>query len=500
MHSLLATNEADDLICVTEPWFSRIGVTRADDERNGRDVLGGAAHPNWDIHYPYFCGDQRAKVMLYVRKFSRDRRRARLPWRLVVRHDLGRHPSLLIADIHDGPSLLCIITFYHDVDDESSMTTLLTLDLDPTVPTILVGDFNLHSPSWSDPDLGRSSRSTAFEAWAAGQTFTLDTPVGTITRRGREDERPSTLDLTWHNLAADISADLSPPLYDWPTSLGSDHCGVRTYCVSRGPPQAVPEAPLRTFDPSMDDAASDLWDQCLDASLPLLWRIEELSTPTLLDSAASNLQSAVDAACSMAMRRRRTPGAHAHSWWTDACSLAAQAVRMASADERNEAVRALRRATMSAKRTWADREVTSGNVWDVAKWRHGRKSSAIAALREPDGSLTFEPQQMAALLADRFFTQDPGDVALHQADDPPTRPSRPLAPFTSKELWESLNATSSTTAPGFSGQTWGILKRAWERVKDHVTVLANACLLVGHHPTQWRRALVVVIPKPGRDD
>ena len=32
MHSLLATNETDDLLCVTEPWFSRIGVSRADDE------------------------------------------------------------------------------------------------------------------------------------------------------------------------------------------------------------------------------------------------------------------------------------------------------------------------------------------------------------------------------------------------------------------------------------------------------------------------------------
>ena len=230
------------------------------------------------------------------------------------------------------------------------------------------------------------------------------------------------MDLTWHNLAADLSADLSPPLYDWPASLGSDHCAVRSYWVSRGPPQAVLEPPLRTFDPSMDDAASDLWDQCLDASLPLLWRVKELSTPSLIDSAASDLQGAVDAACSMAMRRRRAPGAHAHSWWTNACSLAAQAVRMAGDDDRDEAVRALRRATTTAKRTWADREVTSGNVWDVAKWRHGRKSSTIAALREPDGSLTFEPQRMAALLADCFFTQDPGDVVLHQADDPPARP------------------------------------------------------------------------------
>ena len=192
MHSLLATNETDDLICVTEPWFSHIGVTRADDERDGRDVLGGAAHPNWDLHYPYFCGDQRAKVMVYARKFSRDRRRAHLPWRLVVRHDLGCHPSLLIVDVHDGPSLLRIISFYHDVDDESSMSSLLALDLDPTIPTVLLGDFNLHSPSWSNLGLSRSPRSTAFEAWAASQTFTLDTPTGTITRHGHEGKRPST--------------------------------------------------------------------------------------------------------------------------------------------------------------------------------------------------------------------------------------------------------------------------------------------------------------------
>ena len=301
--------------------------------------------------------------------------------------------------------------------------------------------------SWSDPGLGRSPRSAAFEAWATGQTFTLDTPTGTITRHGREDKRPSTLDLMWHNLAADISADLSPPLYDWPTSLGSDHCGVRTYWVSWGSPQAVPEPPLRTFDPSMDDAASELWDQCLDASLPLLWGVEELSTPSLIDSAASDLQGAVDVACSMAMHRRQTPGTHAHSWWTDACSLAVQAVRSAGGDERDDAVRALCRTTTVAKRTWADRGVTSGNVWDVAKWRHGRKSSAIAALREPDSSLTFESERMAALLADRFFTQDPGDIALHQADDPPACLSWPLALFTSQELWELLRATSSTTAP-----------------------------------------------------
>ena len=73
---------------------------------------------------------------------------------------------------------------------------------------------------------------------------------------------------------------------------------------------------------------------------------------------------------------------------------------------------------------WVDQEVISGNTWDVAKWRHERKFSAIAALCEPDSSLTFEPTQMAALLTDRFFTQDPEDVVLHQAATlQPARPS-----------------------------------------------------------------------------
>ena len=151
MHALLASNVDDDVLCVTEPWFSHIGVARDDAHREGLDVLGGAAHPNWDIHYPYFTADQRAKVMMYTRRHSRARQRQLIPWRCVVRPDLGHHPSLLIADIHDGPTVLRVVTFYNDVDDPSALQALLRLSLPPDVPTILVGDFNLHSPSWSPP-------------------------------------------------------------------------------------------------------------------------------------------------------------------------------------------------------------------------------------------------------------------------------------------------------------------------------------------------------------
>lgn len=41
---------------------------------------------------------------------------------------------------------------------------------------------------------------------------------------------------------------------------------------------------------------------------------------------------------------------------------------------------------------------------------------------------------------------------------------------------------------------------AWTTIADHFVTLTNACISTGHHPIEWRRALVVVIPKPGKDD
>ena len=66
MHALLETNKIDDILFVQEPWFSRVGTARSVGEREGRDILGGAAHNKWELAYPYFSGDQQAKVMTYT--------------------------------------------------------------------------------------------------------------------------------------------------------------------------------------------------------------------------------------------------------------------------------------------------------------------------------------------------------------------------------------------------------------------------------------------------
>ena len=99
MHTLLATNDFDDILLVQEPWFNPVGTARCDSAINGRDVLGGAAHPKWELHYPFFNHDQRAKVMVYSRIHDRDHPFRRNKLRVTARKDLAPHPSCYVSPI-----------------------------------------------------------------------------------------------------------------------------------------------------------------------------------------------------------------------------------------------------------------------------------------------------------------------------------------------------------------------------------------------------------------
>src|ERR1700744_1045805 len=234
MHTLLETNAEDDILCLQEPWFSRVGTSCDDEAHSGRDVLGGAAHRNWTIHYPYFTDSKWAKVMIYVHKFTQTHGCKQLPIQIVPCNDLVQHASIMIVDAYADKSCLRIINFYHDTDDPTCLRTLMALDMDITIPTLLIGDFNLHSRTWSPPGWTTSPHALLFKEWAADNTFSLMTAPGDITWRGTEDERPSTLDLMWHNMAVDELIVLTPPTIDWEASMGSNHASICTHWIFDG--------------------------------------------------------------------------------------------------------------------------------------------------------------------------------------------------------------------------------------------------------------------------
>ena len=249
MHSLLETNKSDNILFVQEPWFDQVGVQRVDNARTGVDVLGGVAHPDWDLFYPFFTNNKWAKVITYRRKQINGRLN---PLRVVPRLDLVQHNTILITDIYIGNNLLRAINYYNDVADSSSFASLTSLELDPTVPTILVGDFNIHSRTWSPEGWTRSPNTPPLEQWAANQTLSLHSHPREITRKGMDAERPSKLDLTWHNKATESLLSLTPPIIDWSASLGSNHAGVRTEWVTSDYVRRDKRPYLNTFRNALD--------------------------------------------------------------------------------------------------------------------------------------------------------------------------------------------------------------------------------------------------------
>ena len=85
--------------------------------------------------------------MTYVQKYTHSGGKQANPIRTIPCIDLARHPTILITDHYIKHDCLHIINFYNNVDDPTSLHSLLTLTLDPIFPTILIGDFNLLSCS-----------------------------------------------------------------------------------------------------------------------------------------------------------------------------------------------------------------------------------------------------------------------------------------------------------------------------------------------------------------
>jgi hypothetical protein len=179
-HALLNSNTSTNIYLIQEPWFDTIGIARVDSARQGIDILGSISSPGWEIIYPAIPKGKRPKVMAYARRRAPEPR-FDPPFTVVPRLDLSTHPCLQVVDIVFDTKTWQVINFYHDVWDGSSLQALTSLDIDALMPTLVVGDFNTHSPTWSPPDLPQSSWANQIEDWAAINLLALANNPGKVT-------------------------------------------------------------------------------------------------------------------------------------------------------------------------------------------------------------------------------------------------------------------------------------------------------------------------------
>ncbi|KAN0130473.1 hypothetical protein V8E53_011736 [Lactarius tabidus] len=153
-----------------------------------------------------------------------------------------------------------------DQSNPTALETLIALDLDPTIPTILAGDFNTHSPSWLAPGWGKSLQADKLKTWLASQTFNLLSEPGQPMRRGTTaaNERDSVLDLLWVNMAAEHSLYFTLLEIDWTGSMGSDHALLRCTVYPNSHIPWHPKEEVTGY--KVDNSKVEEWVQALEST------------------------------------------------------------------------------------------------------------------------------------------------------------------------------------------------------------------------------------------
>jgi hypothetical protein len=361
--------------------------------------------------------------MAYSCKLINTHSTKQLPFSVVTHPDICAHPCIQVLDIIHVGEKWQIINVYHDMRDISGLDTLLMLDLDPFIPTLIMGDFNTHSWFWSPNDVEPSYWAWRLEEWAVSNLLTLANDPGTITHRGANNERDSVLDLAWFNAAAIDRATFSDLQVDWEGSLGSDHMALHVTARTR---YDLKPQDSHTTDPGylVEDGAKGKWLE----TYKIVAQCNQIhySTPSTkeeVEHAARCLKADIDEATLTTCPKCKPFHPKAAPWWTKACMQAAIQLRTAiDKQTQKTALMRLKGAVRVAKCAWVNGVIAQSSLWEVATWQHGRRTTKIPPLQGGEG-LKHEHKEMTKIFSKCFLVETPPDIPLHLADDPQPLPS-----------------------------------------------------------------------------
>ena len=336
------------IVLVQEVWFGRISTLCSDTDPDGVTVYGPPKHDDWDCILPQYSGDEKCQVACYVRKSI-----SMSPDVLIfprLDHPIASRDSQVIEVTISGTVFL-LVNIYHAVrNHKPSLSHILPNPLDSFTPTLVVGDFNTHSSTWSLPGATVSSWAAPLEEWFEESDLLLANPAGAATRKGTRSEnrteRDSVIDLFLLNDSALCTGRFSPISISFEDSLGLDHAAISIFWSP--PLEPTPYSPTTLPGFVIDDTLKDEW----------IKDFSYLPTPTIsslpsLTAAADALDTDIYAISGRFFKRRRTPDFRGLRWWNVHCEAALTCVASTRGKSRDPAIRDLRQTIREAKRCWA---------------------------------------------------------------------------------------------------------------------------------------------------
>jgi hypothetical protein len=260
MHGLLNSLSDFDIILFQEPWYGRIGVARSSNDPHGQDIKGTVNNPAWEAFMPEPDLDGGApRVATFVRKgiFNLAAR---------PRPDILHSRDTQATSFQYGALSFHIINIYNAGAGTNAQTVELlhNSELDPSIPTAIAGDFNLHHPDWAlnqVPIISATAQSLV--DWMTENAFFIQNDNSQCTRRGRTGQADTIIDLTLFNFPAEEKRVFSNWDCHEDLAAGSDHNAI-TWTVTVPDDEMAPEDEA---DPNpgfrIDPARRKEWCQAL---------------------------------------------------------------------------------------------------------------------------------------------------------------------------------------------------------------------------------------------
>jgi ribonuclease HI/exonuclease III len=375
-----------------------------------------------------------------------------------------------------------------------------------TYEQIVIGDFNLHHPWWTNRDLPRSKTNQTDCLIDTMRKSGLDQCLlaGTVTRPAdRQGGMDSTIDLVW------ATQELRHRMEDCRTrpdlEADSDHIPIETSIRTDTPQQ--PEKTRRRYRDMDQGKLNRHIQEHLPTDTPL-------RTTQQIEARTAEIARTIDEAIANA-----TPEVRIHRTYTKPgfCKAVIEKIKAArrarrrwqrlmddeSQEEYRKTMRQKKNAILQANRNDHRERVSEVDspvsLWKLANWVKNRDKPKTAFT--PDivyqGRRITEWEQKADVFAATFFPAPPPA----ELDDIPRYTYPPYVPspdITEEEVRQAIQGSAADRAPGPDQISNKVLKAAGEHLTQPLQKLFNACVQAEYCPKYFKHSTTIVIPKPGK--
>lgn len=402
---------------------------------------------------------------------------------------------------------ICTIYLPHIEVTRQSLSQLIE-QLEP--PFLLVGDMNAKHPLWGEPVPNQKGH--IFEQLMLEYRMSIMND-GAPTHYHIQTNSSSIIDLSI--CSSDCLLDFQ---YEVLESLhGSDHYPIK---LSLSSPQNINERPPRFLTSKAD------WKLFRDTTKTDVNPAAIQNVDELVDTVENIIMNAADASIPQSSGNCRRPPV---PWWSAECQRAYNdRLKAERKMKRNHTVenkiaynRTKARCRLilnnSKKESWIqyvssiNQRASLSKIWKRVQKISGKyKSTPSPILKNDDNTLVHHPLDVANKLANAFASvSKPENFSREFLRYKQISETQHInfysnencsynQHFTDKELDHCISITNETS-PGADRVTYSMLKHIHPSLKTIILQTFNRIYQENFFPQSWRTAIVVAIPKPGKD-